>query len=336
MRYKDKSRQRKLAAPDEIRAKYAAKPIIALYQDEADAIIDHVTMDDLDGFYEWLDSWSRFIFKEANFVIKPRAKGESLYAAYSVVGGKFRVAIFSDECPDYATVWVDPAELDVEEGNVISVDTFGNPIATVFVCTHRKHVEQAQREEGVLRELSNRERAEDAVRISMAHSKVGDTDGLVKRLEELHAKLEDSHERDVRKLRHDLFCRGAGRTSLMILATLYHFQKRAPKTYLEGNEQHTEGYSRHNDLYNPLKRLNPPAIVRPRNGTRSWFEQQRARHTESWHVKGHSRVLKAERYKGKRGQTIWVNPFVKGSGENMRLSVYVDQVGTDVVEVENA
>ena len=367
MRYKDKPKKRKLKASDEIRQKYAAKPIIALYQDEADAIIDNVLEESMiGGFYEWLGEWKKFIFKEANFVIKPHAKGESMYLAYSVKMDSIKITAFSDTCDDYTTWEAFPEMFDIEDmsGFVKAISESGDVSKTITLSTSKADYEEI-----------NAKRVKDAEYYNSETKRVmGEAESIARKLDEMKPRAEqivisdpnlsdpsnkvfggiynDLHATEGNLIKEaqsiidmgksigehwilKLVDAGKRRTALTVLTTLYYFQIRIPKTYLDGNEAHTEGYKKHNDLYNPLKRLHPPAIVRPRNGTRSWFEQQRMRHTESWHVKGHSRVLRASRYKEKRGQTIWINPFVKGSGEGMRLSIYADQIaGKDVVEVE--
>lgn len=370
MKWKEKHKRRKLRATDEIRQRYQAKPIIALYRDEADAILDSVLDgDDLDGFYGWLDEWKKFIFRESNLIVKSRSsKGNSVYLAYKVVGGKFTFTVFSDESDDSVDVYVDPANIDVEEmcAGISSFDEHGNCTQTIALPVSKQYVDVAFPTFNA--EVDANKKKIDEIK---EHLAMVEKSGLETPLHELERMLSDPAKTDSEKRAianshmslardlsarakvmynlaqtnvelgekaiQDIFEQGISRVAIMVLAALYHFQKRPPKVYEAGNETHTEGYRKHNDLYNPVKRLNPPAIVRPRNGTRSWFEQQRAKHTESWHVKGHSRTLKAARYKEKRGQTIWVNPFVKGSGENIRLSIYVDQIaGKEMVEVENA
>lgn len=370
MRYKDTPKKRKLKASNEIREKYAIKPIIALYRDEADAIFDNVLDEDmLPEFYVWLEEWSKFIFKEANFIIKSRsARGSSVYLAYRVSLKKLVVTIFSDDSEDSAEIVIDPEFVDIENGlaGIASIDYRGNPthkislpvsseyfvgtdeeINTLIKDSHERE-EKFKKEEAEIgleikkmptndgiRELLSDESRPMAERKAIAMEAYN----LAQRNLDITGKIRDEllfRTNSIDEIIKDTFLNGAARVSLIVLATLYYFQIRVPKTYLPEQVGETEGYKRHNDLYNPIKRLNPPAIVRPKNGTRSWFETQRMKHTESWHVKGHSRVLKADRYKEKRGQTIWVNPFIKGSGENMRLSIYADKIaGEDVVEVDS-
>lgn len=367
MRYKDKPKKRKLKASDEIRQRYSAKPIIALYQDEADAIIDNVLEESMiEGFYEWLSEWKKFIFDEANFVVKPRGKGESMYLAYTIQMGRMKVTAFSEDSDDLTIFLAYPDLLDIQDmaGFVENFADHGNPMGKVTLSTARADLERINNQivrEGNIWEEKARGLESDLDKLKADMEAMKPKFDLIDRRGPSNATLEDKvfvkHYFDLQsqgKLKMTEYETGADitmklmdhfrvqtldcgkrRTALLVLCALYYFQIRIPKTYLDGNEAHTEGYRKHNDLYNPLKRLHPPAIVRPRNGTRSWFEQQRMKHTESWHVKGHSRVLRAERYKEKRGQTIWINPFVKGSGEGMRLSIYADQIaGKDVVEVE--
>jgi hypothetical protein len=341
MKWKDTPRKRKLKATDEIRRKYQAKPIIALYHDEAETILKETIGESshVDKFHAWLEEWRKFIFKEANFIIRPRTKfGAVAYAAYRINGRNITISVFSDECDDSCVMVINPDYLDLEELflGVESVDFHGSPEATVTVSSTIEDIDETNR----MLEAIDKSAKTSALEFEFKHNENIRRDPSLKEKFErtavkYRAKMDGVHSKYRMEATERLFQMGMAKTAITILATLFHFHDRRPKVYEAANEAHTEGYSKHNDLYNPLKRLNPPAIVRPRNGTRSWFEQQRAKHTESWHVKGHSRTLKAERYKEKRGQTIWVNPFVKGSGENMRLSIYVDQIGAgDVVEVE--
>ena len=365
MRYKDAPKKRKLKASDEIRQKYAAKPIIALYQDEVDAIIDHVLEDDLEGFYAWLDEWRKFIFKEANVVIKPRAKGDSMYVAYTVLMDRIKVTAFSDEGDDCSTFAAFPNRFDIEDmEDFIGLDIdrgtpWGSVTISVSNTDYKNLKEKLDLETTYYKERMNAIMAEmepmsaefdTLVDLSKEQSKSDpkadkpESKFVAQRIIDIGGKLKEKKEeaKSIHKMcagieghfAKKMYQLAKRRVALTILATLYHFQVRTPKTYLAESAGDTEGYKKHNDLYNPLKRLTPPAIVRPKNGTRSWFETQRMKHTESWHVKGHSRVLRAERYKEKRGQTIWINPFIKGTGENMRLSIYADQIaGNEIVEV---
>ena len=152
---------------------------------------------------------------------------------------------------------------------------------------------------------------------------------MMSRLREADAKMKiaiDLIDEEERAVVREMLDHGVRRAAITILTALFHFHDRQPKVYEKADQSHHVKFLRHNDTYNPYKRLDPRAIVRPRNGTVQWMEQQRERHTESWAVKGHFRTLRAERYKEKRGQTIWVNDFIKGSGENMRESIYVDKI----------
>lgn len=368
MRYKDQQpKRRKLKATDEIRNRYAAKPIICLYHDESDAIIDHVMQDDSTSFYEWLGQWDRFIFKEANFVVKPRAKGESMYAAYKVQGRNLLVSVFSENTSDAYEFMVNPDYIDPESfitDAIISINEHGEdlhnitmPVPVDFMnefaeYSRAEDAKFGQQEAELMEQKMNIEKSFGGMTNEQLMEKakaLPDTpenkiyvkfvyDELSKHVKILNDLVDNANAAivSVKERRDVIRLNSMARVTITILTALYHFQVRQPKVYLDGNESHTEGYKRWNKDYNPMKRLTPPAIVRPKNGTRSWFEQQRQRLTESWHVKGHTRVLRAARYKEKRGQTIWISDFVKGSGENMRLSIYADQVtGADVVEIEN-
>lgn len=111
----------------------------------------------------------------------------------------------------------------------------------------------------------------------------------------------------------------------IFMSTMYFFQIRTPRFIEPQKAIRNEGYKKWNPDYNPIKRLMPSQVVRPMNGVRSYLEQQRQRLTESWHVRGHLRKYKS-------GKETWVRPYVKGTGENMRLSIYAEEAGRASIE----
>jgi len=343
----------KLNAPQGVRDRCRDFPVIALYQDEADAIVDGTLADDHDGFMEWAGEWKRFIFKNASIIIKPRKGKDIVHLAYDIGMDRIRVTAFASDSDAYSSFYAYPAAIDFEDmsGFIKPGADHGDVRGCSFIYPSpdvwRPIVQHAidsevesfskrmdvYKEElmGIVKEIEGIKLRNDALQATKIRLKaLNDRFDKVSKFAD--ALAESSKNTDDSLAIKTLLDVAKPRTALVALTVLYHFQKRGSKEYRESNPASTEGYRRHNDLYNPLKKLNPPAIVRPLNGTRSWFDQQRARHTESWHVKGHRRVLRAERYGENRGREIWVNPFVKGTGANMRLAVYVEEVGRDIVE----
>lgn len=322
--------------------------MIALRHDESDAIIDGVlSPGELDRFYAWLDEWDKFLFREADFVVADKKAG-SLLMRYRVQGRNMRVWVFSDTTDAQVDFMVNPDFIDIEDmaDAVSSVKATEDVISGVGLPYQREFLDRMLDLQRLAFEGSDRLEATAKAELdeingllsSIEKAQANGTDdpshrvaakAVKARMDEAKAKIEDAYRKldeTEKVIRKDMLDHGVRRAAITILTALFHFHDRQPKVYEKADQSNHVKFSRHNDTYNPYKRLDPRAIVRPRNGTVQWMEQQRERHTESWAVKGHFRTLKAERYKEKRGQTIWVNDFIKGTGENMRESIYVDKI----------
>ena len=318
--------------------------MIALRHDESDAIIDGVlSPGELDRFYAWLDQWDKFLFREADFVVADKKAG-SLLMRYRVQGRNMRVWVFSDTTDAQVDFMVNPDFIDIEDmaDAVSSVKTKGNVVKDVGMPYQKDFVESSSKSikhsEAMMQSSADSVKADqddfERIQSSLYPNGLSDMSAPVLKdtIDRLQAKVDklkrtiSDHKRLEEACHRDMVAHGVRRAAITILTALFHFHDGQRKVYQKTEQSDNVKVSRHNDTYNPYKRLDPRAIVRPRNGTVQWMEQHRERHTESWAVKGHFRTLKAERYKEKRGQTIWVNDFIKGSGENMRESIYVDKI----------
>jgi hypothetical protein len=343
-----------------------ALPVIALYYSEAKDIMTGVADDP--EFHKWRDEFAKLFFTAGHFIISEKGKKEdqSMYFSFNAKSRTPHFTVFDHNgtvmtrfnvSVDDVSVIIETSEYTKEAADfALSVELIRiNPFLQLFLSVSEPtKTDSYKRELDELDELDAKCKQiyslpimkgvniydsydvqkkyagtkSDAERnlIALMIQDILEIRSKQKKISEQMLVTLDSNEnlrnkKIVESFQQDIFC--------LFCSTMYYFHIRVPKFVDLETVMTTEGYKKWNPDYNPIKRLQPPSVVRPRNGTRSYLEQQRQRRTESWHVRGHLR-----RYK-KTGLEVWITPYVKGTGDGLRLSVYADAVAAnDVVASE--
>jgi len=343
-----------------------ALPVIALYYSEAKDILSGVQDDP--EYQEWRKDFTRLFFTAGHFIISEKGKKEdqSMYFSFNAKSRTPHFTVFDHEGTLMARF---SADIDSDEIEHLMEPTlansrfasgllsfFGVPIEDVKEADAAFDGSEADRLRGTVGKyekeanaikslpimkgafdasddivfdqhkrawLDNKSKPEqDIVRTLMEQLKTNFSYQM--RLGQMILAENEKKSKHLYFVFCDFLAKSVWNT---FCSTMYYFHIRVPKFVDTQEVMTTEGYKKWNPDYNPIKRLQPPSVVRARNGTRSYLEQQRQRRTESWHVRGHLR-----RYK-KTGLEVWITPYVKGTGDGLRLSVYADGVAaTDVIE----
>lgn len=326
-------------------------PMLCFNFEEVSAILENVLDEEMiDGFYEWLDNWSHFLFEKANFVVVTKRKKDSeksFYCSYKVWGGQLRIKLYEDgELGKSVTFVVDPQRSDFESIGGLSIRIAGGSLESIRTNLVSEETSEYVKGEIARIQSEEREMNEEAHRVSTMVSFAKEINkGLSKpspnmaleaaeyalskstRYRDLvsedidmnrgHQKVLEGHIRILDSLRNKALMETLENIAKSILCSLYYYTLRGPKVFLKEQVSDTAGWKKYNDLYNPFRSLTPRSIVRPKNGTRLYLENNRTRKTESWHVRGHTRKYKS-------GKIVWISPYIKGTGEGLRLSIYVD------------
>ena len=335
---------------------YQALPLIALYSHEIEAIIEGVQEDP--DYDQWLEDFDKLFFRKGGFTFckKGGDGSDSIYFTFNVKdkdisfkvmdkdGEEFLSFTYGLEYEEADAVQIKFADADKVLENEIGFDVFrlSDEYSKMSAETHQSAIEAEK---------------DDRDHLNTLYLKV---QGLIKQTELLKSAIlpgnatpaensilnqsidacfeaKRAYDEQLKKVQGMTGYRCKVLVGMIIsyqchlianiwLYTMFYFHLR-PANYIEsGKVLESEGYKRYNPDYNPVKRLGASMVYRAKNGTRSYFEQARQRRTESWHVRGHQRTYK------KTGLQIWVNPYVKGTGENMRLSVYAEEAGRASIE----
>lgn len=307
-------------------------PMICFYVDEVEQIYKNVIGEELrDRFDEWYQDWDKHLFTRANFRIFDRKKSRDgepidILLSYSIKGESVRFALFNKEGKSFEwsmhTGYCSPlkGEWDLRHKSLSGMENM--PVWALDDTGDRVSKEHAL----VKQEIDSREArvsqipdVEKLVRsaqqgnipVMLAESLALERMGLNEELIKLHNKnLNIIYNGCLEAL------------SFTVLFCLFYFHIRPPKSYSKPASTETSGGKKYQELLPSVNNLSPQAVIRPKNGTKLYFKRTWTRRTESWHVRGHLR-----RYKS--GKEIWVKPHVKGSGENVKKSVYVNEARKD-------
>lgn len=306
--------------------------MFCLYSSEVISICDNVYGDDglLEEFYDWLDAWDKHLFTRANLIVIDRKKKKNYHFRYVIKNRSVAITQYDDKdekiiCfTDSLDIEKDQYDIRVkqvgdvhycmpvfEPGEKAALDMLHEPIVSAqSQIGGGWGVSQQEFEslESLLQTIP-----EDDPRRPIFLKRLSDMlqiqnnsiAAIEKRIRKNHIKIQ--------KIRR----KGTFRA---VLAILFYFHLREPRQFEATNERWGTSYKKHNDLYNPFKRLHPERIVRCKTGTSQWFNRTYTRKTESWWVKGHKR-----RYKS--GKVVWIEPYIKGDGEVTQLSIYGQEVG---------